>query len=58
MCVVNLVQEVENKIKMTDEKLKDKPNDLDPKKWRDYEKQGLQFSPSGKDRISEVKEKT
>jgi hypothetical protein len=56
--VVNLVQEVENKIKTADEKLKDKPNDLDPKKWRDYEKQGLQFSPSGKDRISEVKEKT
>ncbi len=43
MCVVNLVQEVENKIKTTDEKLKDKTNDLDPKKWRDYEKQGLQF---------------
>jgi len=43
MCVVNLVQEVENKIKTADEKLKDKPNDLDPKKWRDYEKRGLQF---------------
>jgi len=25
------------------EEIEEKPNDLDPKKWREYEKQGMQF---------------
>ena len=38
-------QETETRIKVTDKNktVKEKPNDLEPKKWREYEKQGLQF---------------
>jgi DNA modification methylase len=38
-----VVQGIETKIKKAVEKPREKPNDLDPKKWREYEKQGLQF---------------
>ena len=38
-----MVQGIETKIKKAVEKPREKPNDLDPKKWREYEKQGLQF---------------
>jgi len=38
-----LVQETGTKTKKANEKLNEKPNDLDPKKWREYEKNGLQF---------------
>ena len=38
-----MVQDIGAKIKKTDEKPREKPNDLDPKKWREYEKEGLQF---------------
>ena len=34
---------IESKIKKTNETSMEKPNNLDPKKWREYEKQGLQF---------------
>uniref|UniRef100_A0A7V4CN44 Site-specific DNA-methyltransferase n=1 Tax=Fervidobacterium pennivorans TaxID=93466 RepID=A0A7V4CN44_FERPE len=34
----NLVQAEEET-----EEIEEKPNDLDPKKWREYEKQGMQF---------------
>lgn len=36
-------QETNEKIKETKKNTIEKPNDLDPKKWREYEKQGLQF---------------
>jgi hypothetical protein len=32
-----------NKIEKACEPPNNKPNDLDPKKWREYEKEGLQF---------------
>lgn len=38
-----MVQEIKNKIEKAEEKLREKPNDLEPKKWREYEKEGLQF---------------
>jgi len=38
-----VVQNSETKIKRADDKPSGKPNDLDPKKWREYEKQRLQF---------------
>jgi len=41
--VDKLVQEIQTKMEKADEKLNEKPNDLDPKKWREYEKEGLQF---------------
>jgi len=38
-----LVQEIKTKMQKAEEKLLEKPNDLEPKKWREYEKEGLQF---------------
>lgn len=38
-----MVQDIEARMKEADEKQREKPNDLDPRKWREYEKQGLQF---------------
>jgi len=38
-----VVQDIEGTTKKAKEKPDEKPNDLDPKEWRDYEKQGLQF---------------
>ena len=38
-----MVEEIETKMKKTAKKPKEMPNDLDPKKWREYEKEGLQF---------------
>jgi DNA modification methylase len=39
----SLVQQAIDKMEKAGERLHSKPNDLDPKKWREYEKQGLQF---------------
>lgn len=38
-----MVEGIDSRTKKTNEKHSEKPNDLDPKKWREYEKQGLQF---------------
>ncbi|MCL6578763.1 MAG: site-specific DNA-methyltransferase [Candidatus Bathyarchaeota archaeon] len=40
---MKLGQETKVEVDATDKKFRIKPNDLDPKKWREYEKQGLQF---------------
>jgi DNA modification methylase len=40
---LNLGQETETEIKAPNKIATEKPNDLEPKKWREYEKQGLQF---------------
>lgn len=38
-----MVQDIETKMEKADKKPKEKSNDLDPKRWREYEKRGLQF---------------
>ena len=38
-----MVQDNKAKTREANEKSDEKPNDLDPKRWREYEKQGLQF---------------
>jgi len=38
-----MVEEVKTVMKKVSEKTNEIPNDLEPKKWREYEKQGLQF---------------
>jgi len=38
-----MVEEVKAVMKKVSEKTNEIPNDLEPKKWREYEKEGLQF---------------
>lgn len=38
-----MVEEVKTVMNKVSKKTKEIPNDLDPKKWREYEKEGLQF---------------
>ena len=38
-----MVQEIKSKMQKAEEKLREKPNNLEPKKWREYENEGLQF---------------
>ena len=38
-----MVQENKARTKNTDQKSNEKPNDLDPSRWREYEQEGLQF---------------
>jgi len=39
----NMVEEVKTVMKKVSEKINEIPHDLEPKKWREYEKEGLQF---------------